>query len=1308
MPRVRSSVSAGAEAQQACNDHLHPHHPARRHMFKLWESLPKLGNAKPTQQAPDQSRYIAKGPQPMLGNEMPSREDFQLANATCILWDPETMWPAAKLRRCMKCPSCKSSKRVQADGHSDVRRVISRTGSAFVMTRKYRCKGCPGKQASTAVEVVDLEDAAMEEAPHKRRRLSGAPASSTFLAYSPHVMAQLPRYVHDSLNIIFTHRSAVESKFIDEITHRVSRGLSFAEAADEIHAGVRRQFSADSCSYADFYRQNNAEPPDFGHPLDGEHLWSPSFLVDVWLEAIEPVVRWSERHMATITGKILCSDHTFRSAKYIRDSHHKRVYDAFFTVMNECGQVMGQWLTSGQSHAEIKPGLQSVINRFPPGRGPEIMYVDNARASAPSLEKMMAGVRVLDDPTHLMRRFIRACPSGHSLIGEFAKGLSDAIFQWHAPDKLAMVRRLQAENDNEPKPRKWWTRRCRRIIPAKEQLAENLKNLMDRDWKDASGRTLKTPELLDVYANALINVNENRVSDPYDVEEMFINISSDPENPHWVAFRGCSKGEGYHPGLHATFKGNNYTPSMARAMVAVHNLRHNITCGQRFFGLPDHGWEIWREDPDFSPHIVDSGDTDSANLGLLSLPALRNTDVIPPDDILPRPDDGRDDVLGGADPDVNDLLQELPTSGNVPSSQGLHGRSESHADAGSNLSSASTPRHAHLRPSVAPSSTPEETKLRETAKQFGILWGWTYQESVHQQGSCGLCKRPLSEAVNNAGRLWRPCHVHCHAKSPGGVCCSALGQNWVHVACAFQSAAAGDDSLQDWKADLTFSIFHRRLAEVSMTRFGGLHLLAQSSPGRYLTPPLRAQPPQMAATGVFKNEGSQPSISNHLNGTMDQNRGPYGPAWTDCDPNRAYAPLGAQQSNPGASASACLGSAALGSHHQGGHDDWQSLGPDIVHDALQPVRPQSDDECPEQSLPGLPTPVPTRCRRICTDHVNQDAHHSPAHEGTCLHGVSAAHRVSIVTAAAASDSGLVAQHLPCLGDPSLGAAMLHSSHPPHGQQASGPVQSATRHVAIGSNGTHGISPPISRPPGVMPLGAEMTGQALTSPAMRDNMADARGPLPCANWAEGVQRQLVGFSDPVYAEKLNLELATMGDLKLVERPQNYALRPHGQQNIRANIKVSSTETGAIFGNIFYESTGHSDRSVVVLNDIHIDIMDYISPASCPDVQFRSMWAEFEWENKVAVNTTINDVNSFLKHIVSSTNTKCLTPPSALDGECGFLAANLYAKSVFGEDALVNVSVEKGLDGKLAGYIRIRSKTQGIALSLGDKLILKQKG
>lgn len=228
-------------------------------------------------------------------------------------------------------------------------------------------------------------------------------------------------------------------------------------------------------------------------------------------------------------------------------------------------------------------------------------------------------------------------------------------------------------------------------------------------------------------------------------------------------------------------------------------------------------------------------------------------------------------------------------------------------------------------------------------------------------------------------------------------------------------------------------------------------------------------------------------------------------------------------------------------------------------------------------------------------------------------------------------------------------------------------------------------------------------------------------------------QLTGFSDPVYAEayvtvhhydivldvtvinrtketlqNLCLELATMGDLKLVERPQNYTLAPESSKQIRANIKVSSTETGVIFGNIVYETSNVLERNVVVLNDIHIDIMDYISPATCADVAFRSMWAEFEWENKVAVNTVIQGEKEFLDHIIKSTNMKCLTPLSALEGECGFLAANLYAKSVFGEDALVNVSVEKQSDGKLSGYIRIRSKTQGIALSLGDKITLKQKG
>jgi len=229
-------------------------------------------------------------------------------------------------------------------------------------------------------------------------------------------------------------------------------------------------------------------------------------------------------------------------------------------------------------------------------------------------------------------------------------------------------------------------------------------------------------------------------------------------------------------------------------------------------------------------------------------------------------------------------------------------------------------------------------------------------------------------------------------------------------------------------------------------------------------------------------------------------------------------------------------------------------------------------------------------------------------------------------------------------------------------------------------------------------------------------------------------QLTGFSDPLYSEayisvhqydilldvlvinqtsetlqNVNLELATLGDLKLVERPQTLTIAPGAKKSIKANIKVSSTETGIIFGNIVYDIAGvaTSDKNCVVLNDIHIHIMDYSSPASCSELKFRTMWAEFEWENKVAVNTNITDVSEFLKHIVKSTNMNCLTPESALSGDCGFLSANLYARSVFGEDALANVSIEKQADGKIGGHVRIRSKTQGIALSLGDKITMKQR-
>ena len=180
-------------------------------------------------------------------------------------------------------------------------------------------------------------------------------------------------------------------------------------------------------------------------------------------------------------------------------------------------------------------------------------------------------------------------------------------------------------------------------------------------------------------------------------------------------------------------------------------------------------------------------------------------------------------------------------------------------------------------------------------------------------------------------------------------------------------------------------------------------------------------------------------------------------------------------------------------------------------------------------------------------------------------------------------------------------------------------------------------------------------------------------------------QLSGFADPVYAEalvtvhdydivleilvmnrtpntlaNLTVELATMGDMKIVERPQSHTIGPLDQMTIRASIKVSSTETGHIFGTIVYDDAATREKCYVNLNDIHMDIMDYIRPATCTDEAFRSMWAEFEWENKVAISTSITSLLEFLNHVVSSTNMSCLTPFDAKSDKGSFLAANLYAR------------------------------------------------
>uniref|UniRef100_A0A8B9HMN0 Coatomer subunit beta n=1 Tax=Astyanax mexicanus TaxID=7994 RepID=A0A8B9HMN0_ASTMX len=124
-------------------------------------------------------------------------------------------------------------------------------------------------------------------------------------------------------------------------------------------------------------------------------------------------------------------------------------------------------------------------------------------------------------------------------------------------------------------------------------------------------------------------------------------------------------------------------------------------------------------------------------------------------------------------------------------------------------------------------------------------------------------------------------------------------------------------------------------------------------------------------------------------------------------------------------------------------------------------------------------------------------------------------------------------------------------------------------------------------------------------------------------------QLTGFSDPVYAEayvhvnQYDIVLDVLVVNQTSDTLQNCTLELATLGIKTLNEKAKCINACSLFNTdiimgwfaVYDVSGAASDRNCVVLSDIHIDIMDYIQPASCTDAEFRQMWAEFEWENKV---------------------------------------------------------------------------------------------
>lgn len=93
------------------------------------------------------------------------------------------------------------------------------------------------------------------------------------------------------------------------------------------------------------------------------------------------------------------------------------------------------------------------------------------------------------------------------------------------------------------------------------------------------------------------------------------------------------------------------------------------------------------------------------------------------------------------------------------------------------------------------------------------------------------------------------------------------------------------------------------------------------------------------------------------------------------------------------------------------------------------------------------------------------------------------------------------------------------------------------------------------------------------------------------------------------------------MKIVEKPVSVTLRAFSSATVKASLKVSSTDNGAIYGYLTYDSASGNIPNIININEIQIDFINELVPADCSELDFKKKWAEYEWENKVAVSTQI---------------------------------------------------------------------------------------
>lgn len=186
-----------------------------------------------------------------------------------------------------------------------------------------------------------------------------------------------------------------------------------------------------------------------------------------------------------------------------------------------------------------------------------------------------------------------------------------------------------------------------------------------------------------------------------------------------------------------------------------------------------------------------------------------------------------------------------------------------------------------------------------------------------------------------------------------------------------------------------------------------------------------------------------------------------------------------------------------------------------------------------------------------------------------------------------------------------------------------------------------------------------------------------------------------------------EFTTLGAVSILQRNNLIALAPNESQTFDLPVVISAGSCGTLFGAVSFDfaGAGGSDHQLLPLSPVDINPFYCFEPTSISQASFREKWDESSWERKIDIRTDKTDLIEYLNMVADMTKSMVITPQKQIEvtsKNANFIAANLFTRSIFGEEVEMNISAKLDSNNKINGFLRIRSQDEQLAFLFGTLL------